>query len=148
MASQFYNSAFCFLELGNCWGSCLPFVQWRGRTNHGFSSHRLFGAHTGRSSASVTSLHTQPCNLQADWKSMNPWLIGWGHRRRWRGQGCFAQPQQGETGPLKVKKKKKLITIRKEGWKSKTLEEVKEAQLLSSHTLPEHAGSPMLTSST
>lgn len=33
------------------------------------------------------------------------------------------------------------------GGKSTTLEEVKEAQLLSSHTLPEHAGSLLLTSS-
>lgn len=79
-------------------------------------------------------------------KRMNSWLIGGGHGRRWRGRGCFAQPQQGDAGLPELKKKKSYI-LNVGGGKSTTLEEVKEAQLLSSHTLPEHAASLLLTSS-
>lgn len=49
-------------------------------------------------------------------------------------QGCFAQPQQGDMGPRMGKFKNLNVG----GWESTTLKEVKEALLLTTHTLREH----------
>lgn len=49
-------------------------------------------------------------------------------------QGCFAQPQQGDTDP----RMGKFTNLNAEGWKSTTLKEVKEALQPTTHTLPEH----------
>lgn len=50
------------------------------------------------------------------------------------GRDVFAQPQQGDTGP----RMGKFTNLNVAGWKSTTLEEVKEALLPTTHTLPEH----------
>ena len=48
---------------------------------------------------------------------------------------CFAQPQQGDTGP---RMGKKITNLNVKGQESATLEEVREAWLPTTHTLPEH----------
>lgn len=49
-------------------------------------------------------------------------------------QGCFALPQQADMGP----RMGKFTNLNVGGWESTTLKEVKEALLLTTHTLPEH----------
>lgn len=48
-------------------------------------------------------------------------------------KGCFAQPQQGDTG----RRMGKFSNLSVGGEESVTLEEVREARLPTAHTLPE-----------